>query len=222
VPHNYIRSVCHLNQLFWNTSLQNLWVQCGVIKSSVRKCWFWQNVPLLCSQTNLLFTYFWLISHSAVCDVPSSWWLHHCVWTGLLIGKKGGRNGQLDTTQTVKQIRRIMQMLLHYTWLFVGMFAKLQKRRAISFVCPSIHLSMHIEQHGSHWKDFLEIWYLGIFREPVKNIQISLKYDKNNCINKFMTSHWIYLGMRNVSDRACRENQNAHFMLTFRNRASYI
>jgi hypothetical protein len=105
-------------------------------------------------------------------------------------------------------------MLLHFTWLFVGVFTKLQKWRVINFVRPSVRPSMRMEQHGSHWKDFLEIWCLRIFQKSVKNIQISLKSDKNNFINKFMTSHWIYLGMRNVSDRGCRENQNAHFMLS--------
>jgi len=37
-----------------------------------------------------------------------------------------------------------------------------------------------MEQLGSHWTDFREIWYLSIFRKADGKIQVSLKYDKNN------------------------------------------
>jgi hypothetical protein len=43
-------------------------------------------------------------------------------------------------------------------------------------VCPSVH----IEQLGSHWTDFKYILYLSIFRKYVENIQVSLKFYKNN------------------------------------------
>ena len=36
-----------------------------------------------------------------------------------------------------------------------------------------------MEHLGSHWKDFHEISYLGIFRKFVEKIQDSLKSDKN-------------------------------------------
>jgi hypothetical protein len=36
-----------------------------------------------------------------------------------------------------------------------------------------------MEQLGSHWADFYEIWYLRIFRKSVEKIQILLKSDKN-------------------------------------------
>jgi len=42
-------------------------------------------------------------------------------------------------------------------------------------VCPSA-----CKQLSSHWTDFHEIWYLMIFRKYVKNINVSLKSDKNN------------------------------------------
>jgi len=36
---------------------------------------------------------------------------------------------------------------------------------------------------------------------------------KDVCI--LMTvSHWLLFGMRNVSSKSCRENQNTHFMLS--------
>jgi len=37
-----------------------------------------------------------------------------------------------------------------------------------------------MEQLGSQWTDFHEIWYLTIFRKSVEKIQFSLKYDNNN------------------------------------------
>jgi hypothetical protein len=35
-------------------------------------------------------------------------------------------------------------------------------------------------QLGSHWTHFHEVWYLSIFRNPVENIPVWLKSDKNN------------------------------------------
>ena len=61
-----------------------------------------------------------------------------------------------------------------------------------------------MEQLGSHWADFREIWYLILFRKFVEKIQVSLRSDKNNghftCIFR-----WIVLRMKNVSGRACRK-----------------
>jgi len=36
-----------------------------------------------------------------------------------------------------------------------------------------------MEQLGSHWTDFHEIWYLCIFRKSVEKIQASSKSGKN-------------------------------------------
>ena len=44
------------------------------------------------------------------------------------------------------------------------------------FFCPSVHM----EQLGSHWTDFHEIWYLSIFRTSLEQIEVSWKSDKNN------------------------------------------
>ena len=57
---------------------------------------------------------------------------------------------------------------------FLGMFAKLQKA-TISFIT-----SVRMEQLGSHWTDFNEIWYLSIFRKSDEKIQVLFKSDKNN------------------------------------------
>jgi len=37
-----------------------------------------------------------------------------------------------------------------------------------------------MEQLGSHWTDFHEIWYLSISRKTIQNVQVSLKCDNNN------------------------------------------
>jgi hypothetical protein len=37
-----------------------------------------------------------------------------------------------------------------------------------------------MEQLGSLWTDFNEIWYLSIFRKSVQKLQVSLNYDNNN------------------------------------------
>jgi len=46
-------------------------------------------------------------------------------------------------------------------------------------ICLSVCPSVRIGQIGSHWMGFHEIWYLNIFRESVKKIQVLLKFDKN-------------------------------------------
>jgi hypothetical protein len=47
-------------------------------------------------------------------------------------------------------------------------------------VCLSVRPSARMQQLGSHWTDFHEIWYLHIFRESVQKIHVPLKYGKNN------------------------------------------
>jgi hypothetical protein len=42
-----------------------------------------------------------------------------------------------------------------------------------------VRLSVRVEQLGSYWKDFHEIWYLSFFKY-VEKIQVSLKFDKND------------------------------------------
>ena len=72
------------------------------------------------------------------------------------------------------------------TWTigWVHFIRRVYKMRkvTISFtmsVCSSIHPSVRMEQLGSHWTDFREIWYFSIFGKTVKKIQVSLKSDKN-------------------------------------------
>jgi hypothetical protein len=48
--------------------------------------------------------------------------------------------------------------------------------RFVMSVCPSVR----IEQLGSHWMNFHEIWYLNMYRKSLEKIQVSLKSDKHN------------------------------------------
>ena len=52
-------------------------------------------------------------------------------------------------------------------------------KATVSFVM-SARPSVRIEQLGSRWSGFHEIWYLSNFRKSVEKIQVSLKSDKNN------------------------------------------
>jgi len=99
---------------------------------------------------------------------------------------------------------------------FPGSSAKLWKG-SISFVvsvCPSVSM----EQFGSQWMDFHEIWYLNIFRKSAEKIKVSLKSDKNSGYFTWIRTH-IYdnislnsVKMQNISDKSCRANQNTYFI----------
>jgi len=72
--------------------------------------------------------------------------------------------------------------------MLLGVFVKF-RNTTISYVrsfCPSVRM----EQLGSHWTDFHEIWYLSTFEKSVQKIQISLKSDNNN---RYFTWRPIYI-----------------------------
>ena len=82
----------------------------------------------------------------------------------------------------------------------------------------SVCLSVRLEHLGSQWTDFHEISYLSIFRISVDEMQVPLKYNKDNDYitgrpRTFMiTCRSVLLRKRNVSDKNCREIQNTHFV----------
>jgi len=76
-------------------------------------------------------------------------------------------------------------------------------------VCPSVRME---QQLGSHRRDFHETCYLNIFFSKIcrlKRITGTLHEDQYIFFN---ISRSILLRMKNVSDKICRESQNAHFM----------
>ena len=52
-------------------------------------------------------------------------------------------------------------------------------KRLSASSCLSVRPSVRIDQPGFRWSDFIEIWYLRIFRKFVQEIHVSLKSDKN-------------------------------------------
>jgi len=94
-------------------------------------------------------------------------------------------------------------------------------------LCPPARM----EQLGSHWPDFHEIWYLSIFRKSVEKIKVPLRSDMNNgyftwrTIYFLITFHSFLLGMRNVSNKSCTVSHNTPFLFnsvfSFENRAVY-
>jgi hypothetical protein len=54
------------------------------------------------------------------------------------------------------------------------------EKRLLTSSGMSVRHSVRVEQLGTNWTDFHEIWYLRTFWKPVEKIQVSLKSDKNN------------------------------------------
>jgi hypothetical protein len=81
----------------------------------------------------------------------------------------------------------------------------------VKSACPSACA----EQPSSHWPDFRQIWFFENFPRKFK-FHLSLAKITGTLhedICTFMViSCWILLGMENLSDKSCRENQNTNFM----------
>jgi hypothetical protein len=84
-------------------------------------------------------------------------------------------------------------------------FAK-SRKATVSFVL-SVCSSIRMEQLGSHWTDFHEIWFLSIFRKYVGKIQVSLKFNviittvpEDPC-TFMIISRSVLHRVRNVSDK---------------------
>jgi len=108
----------------------------------------------------------------------------------------------------------------HRIQAVLSAFAKLRKA-TVSFVmsvCLSIRTSVRLEQLGSNWTNFHEIWYLNIFRQSVDEIMflhnLTIMADTSGeDLRTFMISRGIIRRMRNILVRSCRENQHTHFMV---------
>jgi hypothetical protein len=46
--------------------------------------------------------------------------------------------------------------------------------------CLSVRPSAPVEQLGSHWTDFYEIWYLGVCRKSFEKFRVLFKCDRND------------------------------------------
>jgi hypothetical protein len=100
-------------------------------------------------------------------------------------------------------------------WGYLGALAKLWKTTA-SFV-RSVRLSVRLEQFGSHWMDFHEIWCLFIFRKYVQTIKASLMLE-NKKVHFTWTAVWLdHISLtssynENVPNKHCKETRNTHFL----------
>jgi len=90
-------------------------------------------------------------------------------------------------------------------------------RTSVSLSCSSSFL---MGQFDCHWTKFYKICYCTIFRKKsVGKFELSLKSDMNteyfiwSSIYSVIISRWILLKLRNVSEKSCRKNQKAYFML---------
>jgi hypothetical protein len=109
----------------------------------------------------------------------------------------------------------ILLLRKQVSWQHIlGAFANCEKRLLVS----PVRLSVRMEQFGSHWTDFDEIWFLGFFRKYFLNIKVSLKSDKNNGYftrRRFHIYDNISLNSsynEKLLDTRYRETQNTHFM----------
>jgi len=100
-------------------------------------------------------------------------------------------------------------------WI-LGVFAKLRKA-TISFIAP-ICSSVCVAHLGSHRKNFREILYLRIFENMLRKSKFCQNLTRiTDTLNEdfcafIVISPSCLLGMRNVSDQICKENQNTYFM----------
>ena len=92
----------------------------------------------------------------------------------------------------------------------LGAFAKF-RRAAVSYVM-FVCLSVRVEQLGSQWTGFHEIWFFDIV-SCVEKIPVSLKSYKSNWYFKWRPIHILTISyrilrrMRYASDKSCKKNR---------------
>jgi hypothetical protein len=98
----------------------------------------------------------------------------------------------------------------------LGVLAELRKE-TVGFM--SVRTFVRMEQLGSHWTDFYEIYYLNVFRSTVDKFQVPLKSDKmtstlhEDQYTFLIMSRPVFLRMRNTSG-ICRGNQNTYYVFS--------
>ena len=77
--------------------------------------------------------------------------------------------------------KNVIQQNIFYLLLcnFLKHFRRFRKIAKSYYWLRHVRPPVCMEQLGSHWTDFHEIWYLRFFRKSVQKIQVSLKSGKN-------------------------------------------
>jgi hypothetical protein len=120
----------------------------------------------------------------------------------------------------------VTALLRHCPWgrlQHLGAFAELRKATIslVMSVCLSVRpfvlpsASNDVDPTGSIFMKF-DVW---LFFENLSKISSFLKnltrltgYLHEDLCTFMITSRWVLLRMRNISDKSCRENQSTHFM----------
>ena len=102
--------------------------------------------------------------------------------------------------------------------LILGAFTKLRKVTTSFVMSVRPFECRRMEQLGSYWTDFDEVWRCFFFRKYIDKIQVLLKSDKNNCYLTWRRFH-IYDNISlnsSYNEKYLRSNltehQNTHFM----------
>jgi hypothetical protein len=122
---------------------------------------------------------------------------------------------QIEIRLRIKLISSFLWMFSYFLCFLNLPFINVRKDNAAQRV------TRKIVQSGPQWTDFHEIWHLSIFRKSVDNIQVSLKYDRNNGYSTWkrmqIFDHISLSSSQNEkpSDEICRQNQNTNFCSAF-------
>jgi hypothetical protein len=129
-----------------------------------------------------------------------------------------GSHRNWKSNKFLHKIKRTDQYILYEMWTYFRRIRQIAKSGYyLLHVCPSIRLSVLMEQLCSHWTNFYETWHLSIF--VVEKIQSPFKSDRvAGTLHKdkytfLIISRSVLLRMKNVSVRNYKD-QNTHFMFT--------
>jgi len=76
--------------------------------------------------------------------------------------------------EIVNEVQVTLTNLTHpYVEILFEALSQNCEKRLTASSCLSVRPSVRVEQLGSHWTDFHEVWYLGIFRTTAEKIQVS-------------------------------------------------
>jgi len=76
----------------------------------------------------------------------------------------------------------------------VKVFRSVRRIAKSDYKLRHVRPSVLMEQHGSHWEDFHEIWYSSIFRKSVEENSSFIQSDKNNGpLHEKQSTFFLYL-----------------------------